>query len=121
MNLSISAAFDSGNIRLVGIDGDRIDLEIVKDHQSDFYQWFHFRIANAAGRELTLRITNAAGSTDPGPTSSPELASAQKQLKVVQWVIPALTGTLLVLGAQQGEQQRPANLVEGIRARVSGK
>ena len=48
----------------------------------------------------------AAGATEPGPTSSQELASAQKQLKVAQWAIPALTGTLLVLGVQQGEQQR---------------
>ncbi len=43
MTLSISSAFDGGNIRLVAIEGDRIDLEIVKDHQSDFYQWFYFR------------------------------------------------------------------------------
>ena len=31
MAIGISSAFDSGNIRLVAIDGDRIDLEIVKD------------------------------------------------------------------------------------------
>lgn len=48
----------------------------------------------------------ASGATDPSATSSPELASAQKQLKVLQWAIPGLTGVLLVLGAQQGEQQR---------------
>ena len=45
MSLSINAAFDSGNIRLLAIDGDRVDLEIVKDHQSDFFQWFYFRVA----------------------------------------------------------------------------
>ena len=50
----------------------------------------------------------AAGATEPGPTSSRELASAQKQLKVCQWLIPALTGTLVVLGVVQGEQQRGA-------------
>jgi len=27
---------------------------------------------------------------------------------VLQWLIPALTGTLIVPAAQQGEQQRPA-------------
>jgi len=48
----------------------------------------------------------AAGSVTPGAGSSPELASAQKQLKALQWAIPALTGTLVVLGAVQGEQQR---------------
>ena len=50
----------------------------------------------------------AAGATEPGPTSSRELASAQKQLKVCQWAIPALTSTLIVLGVVQGEQQRGA-------------
>lgn len=49
----------------------------------------------------------AEGVTEPGPTSSEELSSAQKQQQVVQWVTPVLTGILIVLGAQQGEQQRP--------------
>ena len=62
---AITAAFDSGNIRLVAIEGDRIDLEIVHDHQSDFFQWFHFRLANAAGRALTFRILNAGKSAYP--------------------------------------------------------
>lgn len=46
------------------------------------------------------------GATEPHSGASKELASAQKQLKVTQWAIPVLTGALLVLGAQQGEQQR---------------
>jgi murein tripeptide amidase MpaA len=61
MTISINAAFDSGNIRLVGIEDDRVDLEIVQDHLSDFYQWFHFRVSGAKGRTLTFRILNAAG------------------------------------------------------------
>src|SRR6266498_4148642 len=51
MALTISSSFDAGNIRVAKQDGDRADLEIVKDHMSDFYQWFHFRVAGAAGRE----------------------------------------------------------------------
>jgi murein tripeptide amidase MpaA len=46
-------------------DGDGADLEIVKDHLSDFYQWFYFRIAGGADRAVTLRITNCAGSAYP--------------------------------------------------------
>ena len=65
MSLSVSCAFDGGNIALVGIDGDRVDLEIVKDHQSDFYQWFYFRVTGGEGRSLTLRILNAAGAAYP--------------------------------------------------------
>jgi murein tripeptide amidase MpaA len=43
----------------------RAELEIVTDHQSDFYQWFHFRVAGAAGREVELAIVNCAGSAYP--------------------------------------------------------
>ena len=63
--IAITSAFDGGNIKLIAIDGDRIDLEIARDTDSDFYQWFSFRLANAAGRKLTLRIVNAGGSAYP--------------------------------------------------------
>ena len=63
--IGINAAFDGGNIRVVAIDGDRIDLAIVADHQSDFYQWFSFRLAGARGRMLTFRIVNAGGAAYP--------------------------------------------------------
>ncbi len=63
--IAISSAFDGGNIRLIAGDGDRVDLEIVKDHQSDFYQWFYFRVTGAAGRALELRLTNCGGSAYP--------------------------------------------------------
>jgi murein tripeptide amidase MpaA len=65
MNLSISSAFDGGNIRLVAIDGNRVDLEIVKDHQSDFYQWFYFRLTGARDQAVELRLINCAGSAYP--------------------------------------------------------
>ena len=65
MTLSISSAFDGGNIRVVAIDGDAVDLEIAKDHQSDFYQWFYFRVTGGGGRALSLRITNCAGAAYP--------------------------------------------------------
>ena len=65
MSITISSAFDAGNIRVVKQDGDEADLEIVKDHLSDFYQWFHFRLAGAGGREVTLRIVNWAGAAYP--------------------------------------------------------
>ena len=47
------------------------------------------------------------GVTEPSSKASKKLAAAQRKQKVLQWVLPALTGALLVLGAQQGEQQRP--------------
>ena len=65
MAITISSAFDAGNIRVVKQDGDSADLEIVNDHLSDFYQWFYFRLAGGKGREVTLRITNCGGSAYP--------------------------------------------------------
>jgi hypothetical protein len=47
------------------------------------------------------------GVTEPDATSSAELEAAQKKQQILQWVLPALTGILVVMGAQQGEQQRP--------------
>ena len=65
MSLSVSSAFDGGNIRLVAIENGRIDLEILRDNQSDFYQWFYFRVTGAAGEPITLRILNCGGSAYP--------------------------------------------------------
>jgi murein tripeptide amidase MpaA len=65
MNLSISSAFDGGNIRLVAIEGSRVDLEICKDNRSNFYQWFFFRLTGAAGQPVELRILNCAESAYP--------------------------------------------------------
>jgi murein tripeptide amidase MpaA len=64
--IEIDAAFDSGNIEVLGIEGATARLAIRKDHQSDFFQWFHFRVSNARGRELELRITGLNHSAYPG-------------------------------------------------------
>ncbi|GAA0976032.1 hypothetical protein ENKNEFLB_02232 [Nocardioides aquaticus] len=48
------------------------------------------------------------GATEPSDQASAGLAAAQRQLQAVQWAIPAITGVLVVMGAQQGEQQRPS-------------
>ncbi len=53
-----------------------------------------------------LHEEGAQGATEPSALASEQLTSAQQQLKWAQWAIPALTGVLVVLGAQQGEQQR---------------
>ncbi len=61
MTITINAAFDSGNIRVLQVGDDVIDLEIVPDRQSDFYQWFYFRAAGIAGEPRAFRIVNAGG------------------------------------------------------------
>ncbi|MEG3087648.1 M14 family metallopeptidase [Sphingomonas sp. PB4P5] len=65
MSITVNAAFDSGNIDLVSVNGDVVDLNIRRDRESDFYQWFYFRVAGAAGRKLTFRILNAGESAYP--------------------------------------------------------
>lgn len=70
MTLSISSAFDAGNIRVLSTSGDastgyRAELEILPDQGSDFYQWFHFRVAGVAGAQVELVIANCAGSAYP--------------------------------------------------------
>ena len=64
-DIQIDAAFDSGNIEVLKIDGAKARLAIRKDHRSDFFQWFHFRVSGAAGRALELRITGLAKSAYP--------------------------------------------------------
>ncbi len=67
MTISIDAAFDSGNIVVRCCAGpDDIELSIRKDRDSDFFQWFHFRLSGARGKACTLRIVELAGSAYPG-------------------------------------------------------
>lgn len=58
------------------------------------------------------------GTTEPGHGTDPELAAAQKQLKYCQWAIPAVTGVLIFLGAQQGEQQLPSEQSKGLLGKI---
>jgi murein tripeptide amidase MpaA len=65
MTISINAAFDSGNIVVDSIDGTRARLSIRKDRESDYFQWFHFRVACAVGDELELAIAGLGDSAYP--------------------------------------------------------
>jgi len=65
--LRISAGFDSGNIEVLAEDDpDNIRLNIRKDNQSDFYQWFHFRLSGAKGTACVMHIENAKGAAFAG-------------------------------------------------------
>ncbi len=60
MKLSISSTFDAGNIEVINIDKpEDIQLKIRKDTQSEFLQWFYFRIQGAKDKDCKLHITNA--------------------------------------------------------------
>jgi murein tripeptide amidase MpaA len=65
--MHISDNFDSGNIRVIDASSpSNIQLEIKHDNQSDFYQWFHFKLqttaqSNHARIEHVMHINNAGG------------------------------------------------------------
>ena len=66
MGLHIDAAFDSGNIEVLSIDGRTAKLAIPKDRHSNFFQWFHFRVSGAASQPIVLKITGLNASAYPG-------------------------------------------------------
>ncbi|MBW0100866.1 hypothetical protein [Pseudonocardia sp. KRD291] len=76
--------------------------------------------AGVLGRQAAAgEGTPARGGVTPAAETPAAAAAAQKRLRVVQWVVPALTGALTVIGAQQGEQQRPAVQVGAFTQRLT--
>ncbi len=63
--MQITDNFDSGNIRVIDAsDASNIQLEIKKDNQSDFFQWFHFKLqtdSNLNGERIehVMHLNNA--------------------------------------------------------------
>jgi hypothetical protein len=81
--------------------------------------------ATGYGRLLGRRVSAqtdvpVASATSPAQTTSPEVADAQQQLRILQWAIPALTGAIVVVSSFAGEQQRSRNVVAGTVSRISG-
>jgi hypothetical protein len=58
------------------------------------------------------------GGTTPNPATPDEVTRAQRQLTALQWVIPVLTGAMLVVNARMGEQQRPTQVTGGLVRRL---
>ena len=61
-----------------------------------------------------------AGSTEPAADTPPDVAATLRQLKVSQWLNPAVGAGLIVLAAWQGEQQRADQVVVGRLQRLLG-
>jgi hypothetical protein len=82
--------------------------------------------ATAYSRILGQKVMNAgdvpvAGGTASLPSTPPEVAKAQKQLKALQWAIPGLTGAVLASSSLHEEQQRPAEVLKGTLKAVPGR
>ncbi len=65
--MKVSSNFDSGNIEVISIDTleNDIRLKIPLDTNSEFFQWFHFRLTGALGKPCSISIINAGESSYP--------------------------------------------------------
>ena len=76
----------------------------------------------AYSRALGKVVSDAGGTpsrsgTKPSKRAKAEVAAAQAKLDQLQWVIPALTGALVVVSSYAGEQQRPSEVARGLAQR----
>lgn len=60
------------------------------------------------------------GATQPSSDTDPAQASAQRQLNVLQFLIPALTGSAWIVHSANGELARPAQQAQGLVSQVIG-
>jgi hypothetical protein len=79
--------------------------------------------ATAYARILGKRVERnqgspAAGGAAPTAATPSDVARAQRQLAVLQWAIPALTGGMVICDAVLGEQERPGQVAAGIIGRT---
>lgn len=63
--IDINSNFDSGNIEVVSVEKGDIKLNIRKDTNSDFLQWFHFRLVGGQGQHCKISILNAGKTSYP--------------------------------------------------------
>ena len=59
-----------------------------------------------------------SGTVPSGATPDHD-AKVQQQLRILQWATPVLTGALIVLGAQQGEQQKAGQVLTGTAVKAA--
>lgn len=67
------------------------------------------------------RDAQAEAATTPDARTPDDVAAAQQRLRFLQWVTPALALGVVVLGAQQGEQQRPTEVVAGFARKLRSR
>lgn len=66
MQINISSTFDAGNIEVINASNPNdIQLKIRKDSESDFLQWFYFRVQGAKGTSCKLNLLNAGDAAYP--------------------------------------------------------
>ncbi len=126
VNLAAIAAYVAGGVVLSGGNRGRVAAQAGVGQASVLKTALSGAALAATGysRVLGQKVMNAGtppvqGATEPSAATPDDVAAAQRQLKALQWVIPALTGSLLVLNARMGEQQRPMTVVAGVLSRLN--
>lgn len=81
--------------------------------------------ATAYSRVLGKKVSAAhdvpaSSGTQPAAATPPDVAAAQRQLRILQWAVPALTGAIVVISAFAGEQERASEVHKGLVKRVVG-
>lgn len=61
----------------------------------------------------------AAGATEATSGTPDEAAQSMKRLRLLQWCIPALTGSIVIANVIMGEQQRPGEVAKGAARRLA--
>ena len=91
-------------------------LSPIRQKLSTFGNWLSSRVL---GRKVSAHKDVPVDAGDnPSFQTPPDVAGAQRQLKVLQWVIPVLTGALVVVSAYAGEQQRASEVKHGVLGRL---
>lgn len=76
--------------------------------------------SRALGRKVSEQTdVPAETGTQPAPTTPPQVTKAQKQLALLQWAVPALTGAIVVVNSFASEQQRPSEVKKGMVGRLT--
>jgi hypothetical protein len=79
--------------------------------------------ATAYSRALGKKVSEygavpAESGTEPNGATPEPAAQALQQLRTLQWVVPALTGALVVVSSFAGEQQRYSEVKQGTLTRL---
>lgn len=126
VNLAAIAVHSVGGLQLIAANKGRISSQAGVGQATTLKTALTLGAmgATAYSRVLGQKIMEAdrvpaAGVTEPSAATPPDVASAQKQLKYMQWAIPALTAAVLVVNARMGEQQRPAEVTKGLLDRLN--
>ncbi|MFI8186686.1 hypothetical protein ACIF70_40305 [Actinacidiphila glaucinigra] len=70
------------------------------------------------GRKIKLASSGRPEDAQKATEHPVDVTTAQRHLACLQWLVPALTGGLVIVNALHGEQQRPVQQVHGMWQRA---